>query len=391
MTTTGITKQETMRLRWAYFGYFAVLAMIMPYLAIFLDALSFTSREIGELIAIATMLRIVGPPAWAMYCDLKGKRLPAIRLGVFVTLGLFLVLSQVTSFAGVALIMALISLFWSAILPQLEAVTLNALGSEQHRYSGIRASGSVGFIVVAVVAAWLIDWGGKTSFPLLAAALMLPLAISVVRLREQVQMPQQTKAGPTSNIMQNIWKRQFLAFMAANILLQLSFAPFYAFFALYLTQLGYAPFTIGTILALGVVAEVVMFIVASKLLVRFRLSRVLAVCLGLTALRWWLVADFAVVWWVLALSQLLHAFSFALQHSAAMQFLHRHFPKSQQGRGQAIYISVAWGGGAAIGAWVAGITWQEGAGASFTYSLAAIAALIGMFCAFGIAREKAAQ
>jgi len=383
-----ITKQDANRLRWAYFGYFAVLALIMPYLAVFLDALGFKSRDIGELIAISTLCRIVGPPLWATYCDYKGKRLPAIRVGVFATFVLFFLLNQVTSFAGVALVMALISFFWSAVLPQLEVVTLNTLGAEQHKYSGIRAAGSMGFIVVALVAAGLIDWGGKASFPLLAAFLMIPLMVSVVRLREIRQLSQQVVNGASASLVQNIFKRQFLSFMAASILLQLSFAPFYAFFALYLAQLGYAPFTVGAIIALGVVAEVVMFLVASKLLVRFRLSRVLAVCMALTAVRWWLVADFGATLWLLAISQLLHAFSFALQHSAAMRFLHRHFPKSQQSRGQAIYISVAWGGGAAIGAWVSGITWQDGAGASFTYSLAAIAALIGMVCALGIARDK---
>lgn len=386
-----MSKQDGNKLRWSYFGYFAVLALIMPYLAVFLDALGFKSREIGELIAISTLCRIVGPPLWATYCDYKGKRLPAIRVGVFTTFALFFALNQVTSFAGVALVMALISFFWSAILPQLEVVTLNTLGNEQHKYSGIRAAGSMGFIVVALVAAWLIDWGGKTSFPLLAAFLMIPLMVSVVRLKEVRQIAQQVVEGASASLLQNILKRQFLSFMAASILLQLSFAPFYAFFALYLTQLGYSPFAIGAIIAVGVVAEVVMFLVASKLLVRFRLSRVLAFCMAFTALRWWLVADFGATLWLLVFSQLLHAFSFALQHSAAMRFLHRHFPKSQQSRGQAIYISVAWGGGAAIGAWVSGITWQDGAGASFTYSLAAIAALIGMVCALGIARDKQPQ
>lgn len=382
------TQEEKARLRWAYFGYFSILAMTVPYLAIFLDALGFNSRNIGELIAISTLCRIVGPPAWATYCDYKGKRLPAIRVGVFATFVLFLVLSQVTSFLAVALVMACISLFWSAILPQLEVVTLNTLGSEQHLYSGIRVAGSLGFIVVALVAAELIALGGKSSFPLLAAALMLPLIVAVLRLREAPQRVSTIQEAVTSRLLSNIFTRQFLSFIAASILLQLSFAPFYAFFALYLTQLGYASFTVGAVLALGVVAEVVMFLVASRWFGGFRLSRLLAFCMAVTALRWWLVAEFAATLWLLAASQLLHAFSFALQHSAAIRFLHRHFPKHQQSRGQAIYISLAFGGGAALGAWVSGMTWQDGAGASFTYSLAAGAALLGMVFAFGIARDK---
>ncbi|MCC5854871.1 MAG: MFS transporter [Idiomarina sp.] len=384
-------KRDSRRLSWAYFGYFGVLALIVPYLAVYLDALSFNSREIGELIAIATLCRIIGPPVWAMICDRSQQRLPAIRTGVFATLLLLLVMNYATSYLAVAAVLALISLFWSAILPQLEVVTLTTLGVHSNRYSRIRAGGSVGFVVVALIAAELMSVAGRTSFPWLAAVLLVPLAIAVMRLREPPPMKTAESHVEIDSLWRNIRRRPFICFLLSSILLQLSFAPFYAFFALYLTQLGYAPFSVGAMIALGVVAEVGMFLIAGRLVGRFRISRLLAFCMLVTAFRWALLAEFANIFWMLIFVQLLHAFSFALHHSTAMAFLHRHFPQAQHGRGQAIYVSVGFGGGAALGALVAGMIWLDGAGASTTFWWAATASLIGAVIALGVAQERGAR
>ncbi|CUS48820.1 MAG: MFS superfamily transporter [Idiomarinaceae bacterium HL-53] len=372
----------------AYFGYFGVLALIVPYLGVFLDALGFNSKEIGELIAYATLCRIIGPPLWATYTDKRGERLPAVRLAVLTSLGFLTLLYFASSYLQVALVLAGMSLFWSAILPQLEVVTLNSLGTEQHRYSKIRMGGSIGFILVALVAADLMAWGGKSSFPLLAALLLLPLAVVVFLLKEPKVNKQKSNLASSDSLWRAVFTRPFVFFMLSTILLQLSFAPFYAFFALYLSQLGYAPTAVGFIIALGVVAEVLMFSVAGRIVGRFRVSHILAICMGLTALRWGLLAQYAHVFLMLMLVQLLHAFSFALHHSTAMKFIHRHFQKRHQGRGQAIYVSIGFGGGGAIGALVAGILWQDGAGADLTYLAAAVAAALSALAALGVARSK---
>lgn len=375
-------------LGFAYFGYFGVLALLVPYLGVFLDSLGFNSKEIGELIAFATVCRIIGPPLWATYTDRTGNRLPVIRISAIVSLAFLSVLYVAESYLQVALVLSGMSLFWSAILPQLEVVTLNTLGKEHQRYSRIRMGGSIGFIVVALFAAELMAWGGKNSFPLLAASLLLPLAVVVFLIREPKVEPHQESEVDTNSLWSSVWSRPFLFFMTSSILLQLSFAPFYAFFALYLNQLGWDPTAVGIIIALGVASEVVMFAVASKIVGRFRVSRILAVCMFLTALRWWMLSSYAEILVILIVVQLLHAFSFALQHSTAMKFIHRHFRKEHQGRGQAIYVSIGFGGGGAIGAFIAGILWQDGAGADMTYLAAATAALLGGFAALGVARSK---
>jgi PPP family 3-phenylpropionic acid transporter len=72
-----------------------------------------------------------------------------------------------------------------------------------------------------------------------------------------------------------------------------------------------------------------------------------------------------------------------LYHSVSIQFIHQHFNDDQQNRGQAIYIGGVYGLGGAIGAYIAGIVWQDGQGSEFAYNLAALAAFAGfMFVLF---------
>ena len=57
------------RLSSSYFFYFALLGLVSPYLAIFLDGQGFSSRQVGEILAIMTATKIVAPSLWATFAD----------------------------------------------------------------------------------------------------------------------------------------------------------------------------------------------------------------------------------------------------------------------------------------------------------------------------------
>jgi PPP family 3-phenylpropionic acid transporter len=98
--------------------------------------------------------------------------------------------------------------------------------------------------------------------------------------------------------------------------------------------------------------------------------------LAITAFRWFLVSFYADSFFILALSQLMHAASFGLFHSASMLFISSHFTPCQQSRGQAIYLGGVYGVGGAIGAYIAGALWLDGIGASNAFFSAGLAAFI---------------
>jgi MFS transporter, PPP family, 3-phenylpropionic acid transporter len=138
-----------------------------------------------------------------------------------------------------------------------------------------------------------------------------------------------------------------LAFYACVALMQMSHGPYYTFLTLHLESLGYSRGMIGLLWALGVVAEVLMFMAMRRILLRFSVRRVLLFSFLTAGVRWLLLGSFAEYLWVLLLAQLMHAATFGSFHASAMSFVQRSFGPGQQGQGQALYATLAGMGGAA--------------------------------------------
>ncbi|MDN4502629.1 MFS transporter [Alteromonadaceae bacterium BrNp21-10] len=371
MPTTQQTSTSLFGLGLVYLLYFSQLGIMVPYIGVMLDGRGFSSAEIGELIAMITLTRVVGPNLWAALADKTGHYLPIIRIGSLLAVLSFLLLFWFDGYWGIALSMGLMMMFWTAILPQLEVVTLTTIAGDSGLYSKIRLWGSIGYILCSVVLGYLLDWFHSdvviwASVTVLAALFLSTLPISAPR-----QSSQHNEVG---SMWQKLKAPVFMAFILSAILLQVSFGPFYGFFALYMLDIGYSGQQTGWFIALGVMAEVIIFLLAGRIISRFGIHRLLLICLLLAALRWYLLATLAgnILW--LVFSQLLHAASFGLAHAASIQFIHRHFGKKFQSRGQAIYASIAFGGGGAIGNYVAGQLWHQGQGATATFIFASAAA-----------------
>lgn len=366
----------------AYFTYFGVLGIFVPYFGLFLDGRGLNSADIGLLLAIVTASRIVGPNIWAWVAERNGKPLTVMRYGAALA-----VIGWLSSFANVGFWPLLIgftlfSFFWTAILPQLELTTLNFLNDDTQAYSRIRTAGSVGYIVLVMLGGWLFEHFGSEFLPLSALLFLLLLLLSLFMLPK---VALSTEVSDDSIRFSQLLKNSvLLRFMLAALLLQMSFAPFYGFFTLYSRDLGYSGSQTGIFIGVAIAAEIVAFYFAGSLMRNRSYARTLGVCYGVTVLRWILLAELADNLWWLCFSMLLHAGSFAIAHSCAMQFIQQFFPKNLRSRGQALYAGVIFGGGGAIGAYCSGLLWQNGAGASQTFWIAAVLALLATLLALSL-------
>ncbi|MDP2715907.1 MFS transporter [Rheinheimera sp.] len=366
----------------AYFTYFGVLGIFVPYFGLFLDGRGLNSADIGLLLAIVTASRIVGPSVWALVAERSGKPLTVMRAGA-----LLAAIGWLSSFADhgfwpLLAGFALFSFFWTAILPQLEVATFAFVNDDTRAYGRIRTAGSVGYIVLVMLGGWLFERYGSEFLPLSALLFLLLLLASLFLLPKVTVSAELSSATvPFSKLIKN---SVLLRFMLAALLLQMSFAPFYGFFTLYSRDLGYSGTQTGLFIGLAVAAEIVAFYFAGSLMRNRSYRLLLTVCYGLTVLRWFLLAGMADnVWW-LCFSMLLHAGSFAIAHSCAMQFIQQFFPKKLRSRGQAMYAGVIFGGGGAIGAYCSGVLWQNGNGAVLTFSIAALLALAATVLALSL-------
>ncbi len=167
-----------------------------------------------------------------------------------------------------------------------------------------------------------------------------------------------------------------LALLAACFLSQLSFAPFYAFLSIYLEQHDYSRSAIGALWALGVVAEVIVFLYTGRIIRRFGARPVLVATMLCSAFRWTLLALFVDIGVLLVFSQLLHFLSFAVYHAVTVHYIHELFPGRMQGRGQALLAAVSFGLGGALGSLLTGAVWET-IGGRAVYLVATAVAILG--------------
>jgi len=370
------------RSSFSYFWYFGLLGLLIPFLPVYLDGKNFSSVEIGEILAIITATKIVGPTLWAVLADKTGQQLGIIRIGALLACAFFTFLFWLNDYWPIVFCMATFSLFWTAILPQLEVMTLNSIRRSAKIYARIRLWGSIGFIFFAVLAGETIEQYSSEAFTTIGFIILFGLFLSTLWIKQSKIKPSQVTK--VSSIKQKVFSVSFGVFFLTGLLLQFSFGPYYSFFALYLRDLHYLSFYVGVLISLGVIAEITIFIYAGSIFKHFTVKKILIFSLLITALRWFLMGHYGDLIGVMVLSQCIHAASFGLYHSASIQFLQHHFDKSQQNRGQAIYIGGVYGGGGAIGAYIAGVLWLDGAGATHAFNIAMIAAFVGAICAMFI-------
>lgn len=359
------------RLSSFYLFYFALLGTLVPYWGLYLRDAGFAAAQIGLLMAIPQITKLGAPNLWGWLADRSGQRLRVIRTGNLLAAIIFTGVFVADGFWSMVIVLAGFSFFWNAVLAQFEVITLETLGDRSHRYSQVRLWGSVGFIAAVLAVGALLDvwpvsvvpwllWGSLWLIWL--CTLFLPAGSATVRVH----------AG--GSLWAILKQPGVLAFFVCAFLMQLSHGPYYTFYTIHLVDIGISRTVAGVLWALGVVAEVGLFLLMHWLLVRVPLKVIVISSLLLASLRWLLIGAVGDNLFWLALAQLLHAATFGSFHAAAMAWLHRTFTGGHAGQGQALYSSFGFGAGWAVGAGLSGVVWTA-LGANSFY-LAALVALL---------------
>tara|TARA_B100000965_G_scaffold211960_1_gene177115 strand:+ start:456 stop:1631 length:1176 start_codon:yes stop_codon:yes gene_type:complete len=363
------------RLSGFYFAYFALLGGVAPFLSLYFESLGFSPARIGELVAIPMLMRCIAPNLWGWLGDATGQRLLIVRVGALLTALCFAGIFWRQDYWWLAAIMALHSFFWHAVLPQFEAITLAHLGSQSARYSQLRLWGSVGFILTVVLLGLLLQRAGMAVYPMAMFGIMLLIAVCSTLVPQPPRQPA-SAAVAGDGFLRRLRQPGVPAFFVAVALMQLSHGPYYTFLSIHLEALGYGRGLIGLLWALGVLAEIVLFMFMHRLLAWISLRQLLVVSFALAALRWLLLGTLAEEMLVLLFAQLLHAATFGAFHVASIHLVQQRFGERYQGQGQALYATLA-GIGGALGALCSGYAWA-GMGPTLTFAAAALAAFVGM-------------
>ena len=358
-----------------YFFYFALIGVHIIFIPKILSEVGYDPLQIGIIFASAPLVRFALP-----FLFLKGFRLDqktfftALLLmglsavGFYPTLEHFwpLLLVNISFGIGIAL-----------ILPYIEVIALEHIGRE--RYGRIRLFGSLGFIAVSLVLVKFL------STPYVGISFLIAMALITLIYGALIG---RTQHGTTSSecgekddlCLFSI--REHIPLWIGFFLMQVSFGPFYNFFTIYTTDHGISLETTVWLWSFGVIAEILMFYFQGPLL-RGNLQKILVITAFITALRWMIVALFPDTTTLLFAAQSLHAFSFALFHTAAIAMLFELYHARRLS--QQFFFGISYGLGGFIGAIGAGALYQYTP--KWLFVGGAIAAL-GAAVAFKIARKR---
>ena len=354
------------RLSGFYLFYFASLGVIIPYWGLYLKSIGLSAKDIGIFMAIIMATKVISPNIWGYIADRTGKRIVIVRLGSFLAALSFCGIFFTQDYWQMILIMVFFSFFWNAALPQFEATTFNHLGYKTHYYSSIRLWGSIGFIIAVVTLGIALDTSSASILPVIILILLVGILVTSMLAPESASSHNTTENVHLVNLLK---QPTIIALLGVCMFMQMGHGAYYTFYTIFLREHSYNSSLIGQLWALGVISEVVIFIAMYKLVPKFGLFHLLQTSLVLAAVRWLLIGFFVDNLTILIFAQILHAASFGVYHATAIQLIHRYFVGRNQGIGQALYSSLSFGAGGAIGSYISGMTWEI-MGGGLTFMLA---------------------
>lgn len=371
------------RLSSFYFWYFAFVGAFAPYFALYLQSLGHSPLQIAGLMAVGPLSRIYGPNLWGWLADRSRRRAGFLRWLSVLSVAVFSMIFLHPDFSGMLLLLIALNLFLSGVLPLAETNTMALLGERFGTYGRIRLWGSVGFVLVVVAGGALFDLFGIRALEPLSVALLLAMAAMTFVLPRDRNT---SRHGAAGSISETLARPGVIAMLVGFFLMQVAHGPYNTFYSIYLVQTGYSKTMVGGLWALGVIAEIVLFVYLPRLMRRWSLQRILSASVAIAVLRFLMIAWGAESLIVLTIAQLMHAVTFGAFHAAGIAAVHRSFRGASQARGQAIYTSLGYGVGGSLGTLAAGSAW-EALGGAWTFSLASLAAVAALY-AFSKARAQ---
>jgi PPP family 3-phenylpropionic acid transporter len=329
-----------------YFFYFAVVGVYVIFMPQVSKSVGYTPFEVGVLFASAPLMRFLVPFFFRKWFELTPRIFNLSLFTAFAaTLSFFV---TVENFYLFLLSHLLFGITLSISLPYVEAVALEVVSKE--RYGKVRLFGSIGFMLIALFLGTYLENATQAIFYISSVAFFtMVFGILIIKNQPVEQKTPKAKSGEFSLL-------AFWPFWVSAFLMQMSFGGFYQFFTIYELEMGLSMQIISFMWAFGVLCEIAMLYFQGPLLQK-NLLMLLKITVALTSIRWFLLYLYPDSVSVVFATQAIHAFSFALYHTAAISYVYILYKDKKLA--QQFFLGIAFGLGAFAGSVAAGIAYGE--------------------------------
>ncbi|MCE5257880.1 MAG: MFS transporter [Chloroflexi bacterium] len=368
-----------------YFFYYAALAAISPYLALYYRSVGLGGREIGILSALPPLVTMICGPLWSAAADQHGAHRVILMLTSVGALVFGYILSRVGSLPTLTAIVILYAIFRSPIVALADSSVLKLLGAHKERYGSQRLWGAIGWGLAAPLVGELTEHlGMQYAFNTYA---MLSVGSLICALLLPTGQPSERTAifhGIKHLFRQSTW----IVFLVTMFLAGMGAAVNSNYLFLRMEDQGASRSLMGIALTVSSVSEIIVFTFVGRALQRWGAYRLLLAALAASSIRLFLYSIVQSPILVLPV-QLFHGLAFSLLWSAGVSFADSLAPSGLSATAQAVFGAVEAGLATACGSLLAGLVYDS-AGSTAAFRLASLLVAVGfvIFLVFSVTVRK---
>jgi PPP family 3-phenylpropionic acid transporter len=346
--------------------FYAAFGGLIQWFPIWLiEERGFTGEQLGLVISLAGIGRIVAGPLTSAWADGRRDRRAPIQLLAALTLMALGALWFSNSF-GISFALAFFAevTFW-ALIAFLEAALLRLCRpGVRPSYGVARGLASLSFVVGNVATGMLVDRIGNDGIWLwLALTIGGLLGASVLMAAEPVEREVQAPFGERlADGLAMVKRPEFALLMFGCGLIQAGHQFYYIFGTkIWIDELGISATAAGWLFAFGVIVEAAFLMLIAPRIEHVRPSALMLIG-GLGALLRWACMAMSPGLGAIIVLQALHAVSFACTFLGAMRGIHALWGDDRTPTAQMMFMALATAPAQALASWIAGRVFDTGVG-----------------------------
>lgn len=357
---------------------------LLTFLPLWLSHRGIAPTMIGVLMAIPLLLRLVAVAPVVAWAGRRGKMRDALIL--FAVLGGVAAMSTglIHDHLVLLAIFTLFALAWDQLPVLADAYAVLAVRARGLDFGRLRVWGSLGVVGGAIGGGGLFQVMGIQALPWAAGGLLIVLAAATWLLPSDARLGEAEPPREKGDWKKVFADRQLILAMVATSLAGGSHGVLLGFGSIQWAAKGWSTGTIGLLVSIGVVSEVLLLWFGQKLL-RGRDPRILILLSAAAGVARWTIMAFNPGFAVTFVLQLLSAISAIGPILGMMLVIARRAPAPLVGVAQGVNAVIVGIGLAAV-TLASGALWQQGVGVAY----GAMALLSAVAIPFVMGRERSA-
>ena len=148
---------------------FAASAINTAFLPLWFADRGLSAAAIGQILGLASLLRVIAGPSWGTLADRIGRRRPVMLTAGIAASAAALLYLPLHGFLPLLLVAAAQGIAGSALNPLIDSLALALARARRMEYGPVRSIGSIAYMAASAGAGWLLSVTGTWLVPWLLA------------------------------------------------------------------------------------------------------------------------------------------------------------------------------------------------------------------------------